>query len=111
MSGSPGVGKSLLASRFHELFPLLNDHQSSEVTRIHSIAGNLKTPSMIRDTPFRSPHHSISPAGLSGGGTNPSPGEVSLAHHGILFATLQRGSRRKRQHQKGSHATFATLPS
>lgn len=84
--GPPGTGKSMLAKRVPSILPPLTLAESLEVTRIHSIAGSLpaKQP-LIARRPFRTPHHTISDAGLLGGGTNPMPGEVSLAHHGILF--------------------------
>lgn len=84
--GSPGSGKSMLAKRMPSILPPLTFEESLETTKIHSISGNL-TPEnpIITKRPFRSPHHTISSAGLAGGGTVPHPGEVSLAHNGLLF--------------------------
>jgi magnesium chelatase family protein len=84
--GPPGTGKSMLAKRVPSILPPLTLEEALEVTRIHSIAGSLPANQpLIARRPFRTPHHTISDAGLLGGGTNPMPGEVSLAHHGILF--------------------------
>ena len=84
--GSPGTGKTMLAQRMPGILPDLTFDEALEVTKIHSIAGMLpKNIPLIINRPFRSPHHTISAAGLSGGGSTPKPGELSLAHNGILF--------------------------
>lgn len=86
MIGPPGSGKSLLSKSLSGLLPLLSLEEALETTKIHSIAGTLPPlKALITTRPFRSPHHTISDAGLIGGGTYPKPGEVSLAHHGVLF--------------------------
>ncbi len=86
MIGSPGTGKTLLASRLATIMPELAPEESLQTTRIWSAVGRLdpSQPLMIR-RPFRSPHHTISEAGLVGGGSIPAPGEISLAHNGVLF--------------------------
>ena len=84
--GSPGTGKTMLAQRMPSILPDLSFDEALEVTKIHSIAGLLpKDQPLILNRPFRSPHHTISSAGLSGGGSTPKPGELFLAHNGILF--------------------------
>lgn len=84
--GSPGTGKTMLAKRMPDILPDLTFDESLEVTKIHSIAGTLpKNMPLILNRPFRSPHHTISASGLSGGGQIPKPGELSLSHNGILF--------------------------
>ena len=86
MVGPPGTGKSMLAKRIPTIMPDMTEEDAIETTKIHSIAGMLDTKKGFLTTrPFRAPHHTISDAGLLGGGTNPGPGEVSLAHHGVLF--------------------------
>lgn len=84
--GPPGAGKTMLARRMPSILPRLTEEEALEVTAIHSVAGLLAgAASCVATRPFRAPHHSISSAGLVGGGGNPRPGEVSLAHHGVLF--------------------------
>lgn len=86
MKGTPGSGKTMLAKALPGILPLLTESESLEVTKIYSITGNLTdSESVITHRPFRSPHHTISRIGLVGGGTNPAPGEISLAHRGVLF--------------------------
>jgi len=86
MIGSPGTGKTLLAQRLGTILPELSAEESVETTRVYSAVGRLAAgESLMLTRPFRSPHHTISEAGLVGGGTTPSPGEISLAHNGILF--------------------------
>lgn len=84
--GPPGAGKTMLAKRLPTILPPLNMTESLETTKIHSVSGNLKTKeSLLTTRPFRSPHHTISDVAMVGGGSNPLPGEISLAHHGVLF--------------------------
>jgi len=84
--GPPGAGKTMLARRLPSILPALTEEEVLEVTSIHSVAGLLSTSgACVASRPFRAPHHSISSAGLVGGGGSPRPGEVSLAHNGVLF--------------------------
>ena len=85
MVGPPGSGKTMLAKRLPSILPPLTQQQMLEVTKIYSIAGQLKGKSIISTAPFRSPHHTVSAVSLIGGGKIPKPGEISLAHHGVLF--------------------------
>lgn len=87
MIGPPGSGKSMMAKRLPSILPPLSLSESLETTQVHSVAGKLgKNMSLISQRPFRSPHHTISQVALVGGGMNPQPGEISLAHNGVLFA-------------------------
>lgn len=84
--GPPGAGKTMLAKRIPSILPPLSLQEAMETTIIHSIAGKLGVQrSLLTERPFRSPHHSISSTALIGGGSNPQPGEITLAHHGVLF--------------------------
>ena len=84
--GPPGAGKTMLARRMPSILPPLDLYEALETTKIHSVSGLLGTEaSLVTQRPFRSPHHTISDVALVGGGTNPNPGEISLAHNGVLF--------------------------
>lgn len=86
MVGSPGSGKTMLARALPGILPHLREDESLEVTKIYSVAGHMKPgSSLLKIRPFRAPHHTISQAGLTGGGSKPQPGEVTLAHRGVLF--------------------------
>src|SRR5690606_26675774 len=84
--GPPGAGKTMLAKRLPTILPPLSLEESLETTKIHSVAGKLgSTESLLTTRPFRAPHHTISDVALVGGGPSPQPGEISLAHNGVLF--------------------------
>ncbi len=85
LNGPPGAGKTLLSRSFSSILPLMNKEEILEVAKIYSVLGMLTTDIFHGIRPFRSPHHTTSRVGLIGGGTNPSPGEISLAHRGVLF--------------------------
>lgn len=86
MVGPPGAGKSMMAKRLPSILPPLNMGEALETTKIHSVAGKLRRGDMLMTSrPFRTPHHTVSPEALVGGGASPMPGEISLAHNGVLF--------------------------
>jgi magnesium chelatase family protein len=83
--GPPGSGKTMLAKRLPSILPPMTMHEALETTKIHSVAGKVKDTGLMNQRPFRSPHHSASSVSLVGGGSYPQPGEISLAHNGVLF--------------------------
>ena len=83
--GPPGAGKTMLAKRLPSILPPMTLREALETTKIHSVAGRLKDVGLMNQRPFRSPHHTISDVALVGGGTYPQPGEISMAHNGVLF--------------------------
>jgi magnesium chelatase family protein len=115
MIGPPGSGKTMLARRLAGILPAMTPAEAIETTKIHSVAGVLKSgDALIIDRPFRSPHHTISDAALIGGGTTPKPGEVSLAHNGVLFLDEVLEFKRNvlevlRQPMEDGHVTIARV--
>ncbi|MEG1686596.1 MAG: YifB family Mg chelatase-like AAA ATPase, partial [Angelakisella sp.] len=113
--GPPGTGKSMLAKRLPSILPSLSFDEAVETTKIHSVSGALpKGQALLSAPPFRAPHHSLSTAGLTGGGTNPRPGEISLAHNGVLFLDelpeFQKGAMEAlRQPLEDGHVTISRV--
>lgn len=83
--GPPGSGKTMLAKRIPTILPPMNLNEALETTKIHSVLGRSDFSGLVKQRPFRAPHHTISDVALVGGGSYPQPGEISLAHNGVLF--------------------------